>query len=187
MASDRISSVPATSGRTGNAARFEIRGGDLLSGSARAELAYWDQKATEGDELIYNWSTRFAADYPSSAAWQSVVQWKNDGTGSPPLHIGIWGDQLRLEAGPQHNWKTMWETPLVRGQWLNFTARIKFSSDPAVGWVELWYGGQLVLPRTPTQTLFPGLANYFKVGLYRDAAISGTGVVFHDGVRIARA
>jgi hypothetical protein len=36
------------------------------------------------------------------------------------------------------------------------------------------------------QTLYTGLENYFKVGLYRHNDVPGTGVVYHDDVRIGR-
>ena len=32
------------------------------------------------------------------------------------------------------------------------------------------------------QTLFPGMVNYLKQGLYRDSSISAVGVVYHDGM-----
>jgi hypothetical protein len=34
------------------------------------------------------------------------------------------------------------------------------------------------------QTLFPGMVNYLKQGLYRDASISAVGVVYHDGMTV---
>ena len=183
---DRIRIVDSPVREGSRAARFEIRDGDSVNGSARAELAYMDDMASEGQERTYSWSTFLPSDYPIVDKWQDIVQWKNEGTGTPPLQIGIRGDQIGLAGGPQVNYRWPWKTTLERGKWLDFTVRIKWSSNAQVGWVEAWYEGQKVLERYPMATLYPGLENYFKLGLYRDSSISQTGVVFHDAVVISR-
>ncbi len=179
----RVVDSPVTAGS--RAARFEVRPGDDVGG-ARAELGYTNNMASEGQERTYSWSTLLPSDYPIVDKWQDIVQWKNEGTGTPPLQIGIRGDQIGLAGGPQVNYRWPWKTTLERGKWLDFTVRIKWSSNAQVGWVEAWYEGQKVLERYPMATLYPGLENYFKLGLYRDSSISQTGVVFHDAVVISR-
>jgi hypothetical protein len=47
--------------------------------------------------------------------------------------------------------------------------------------VELYHQGQLVLPKRNIATMFPGMLNYLKVGLYRSDTVSQVGVVYHDG------
>ncbi len=54
-----------------------------------------------------------------------------------------------------------------------------------MGWIEASYEGQQVLARYPMATLYPGLKNYLKVGLYRDSSITQTGVVYHDDLTIS--
>jgi hypothetical protein len=179
----RILSSPLRDG--GKVGRFEVRGGDSVSGSARAELADTNNMASEGQERTYSWSTLLPSDYPIVDKWQDIVQWKNEGTGTPPLQIGIRGDQIGLAGGPQVNYRWPWKTTVERGKWVDFTVRIKWSSDAQVGWVEAWYEGQQVLERYPMATLYPGVDNYFKLGLYRDSDISQTGVVYHDDVVIS--
>jgi hypothetical protein len=140
--------------------------------------------ASEGEELTYSWSTMFAPDYPSSPYWQDFLQWKNEGTGSPPLQMKVEGEQISIQAGSQVNYSKLWSTPLVRGQWLDFSVRVHWSQDPAKGWVEATYNGQQVLSRTPLATLYPGLRNYLKIGLYRHRDITAPGTVYHRDLRV---
>jgi hypothetical protein len=142
--------------------------------------------ASEGEELTYSWRTMFATNYPSAPQWQDFLQWKNEGTGTPPLQMKVEGEQISIQTGSQFNYKKLWTTPLVRGQWLDFSVRIHWSENAATGWVEVTYNGQQVLSRTPLATLYPGLSNYLKMGLYRAAAVSGTGVVYHDRLRVVQ-
>jgi hypothetical protein len=187
VSEDRIQTVRSPVRQGVFAARFEVRHGDHVNGeqNSRAELGYTTDMASEGQEQTYSWSTLLASDYPSAQTWQDLVQWKNEGTGSPPLQIKVEGETISLAAGSQLNWRKLWSSPLVRGEWLDFTFRVKWSSDPNVGWVELWYRGRQVLERYPMATLYPGLRNYLKLGLYRDASITETGVVYHDDVRVS--
>ena len=80
---------------------------------------------------------------------------------------------------------------------------VHWSSNPAAGFVELWHNGaRQAFTATPAEhgkgvscvgatrcgfrTIYPGDAgNRSMVTYYRDAAVNGTGVVHHDGYRIA--
>jgi hypothetical protein len=181
----RIADAPGADGQAG---RFEVRYGDHVNGetNSRAELGWTADMASEGEELSYSWSTMFAPDFPSANTWQVFLQWKNEGTGTPPLGLSVKGEQIHIDTGPQFNYAKLWSTPLVRGKWLDFSVRVHWSQDPAKGWVEATYNGQQVLSRTPLATLYPGLRNYLKMGLYRAAAVSGTGVVYHDRLRVVQ-
>jgi hypothetical protein len=187
VADDRIRVTTPPAGRTGAAARFEVRPGDHVNGEqpSRAEIGWNGDMASEGETRTYSWSSWLAPDFPSVATWQNLLQWKNEGAGSPPLQIQVNGEELRLQAGSQHGYKVFWQTPVVRGQWLDFSVRVRWSERQDSGWVEVFYGGRQVLARTPIQGLYPGLQNYLKVGLYRDEAVNTTGVVYHDDVRVA--
>ena len=178
----RVVDSPVTAGN--HAARFEVRSGDSMGG-ARAELGYTNNMASEGQTRTYSWSTLLPTDYPISDGWQDILQWKNEGTGTPPLQMKIEGNEIGLSGGSQVNWRWPWKTTLERGKWLDFTVRVKWSSDPQVGWVEAWYEGEKVLDRDSMATLYPGLKNYLKMGLYRQESISQTGILYHDGLRIS--
>ena len=189
VSSDRIQPVTAPAGRAGAAARFEVRYGDHVNGEtpSRAELSWSGRMAAEGDTWKYSWSTYFPSDYAYAGGWQTTTQWKGEGAGSPPLEMGISGSEFGLWSGPQDDSRKLWAVPIERGKWLDISARVHFSETPSQGWIELSYKGQIVLPRTSLATLIAGKKNYFKFGLYRQGTIQQTGVLYHAGLRIARA
>ena len=166
------------------AARFEVRDGDNKGGE-RAELARTGFKEKPGSEYWYGWSTFFATDFPGGEGWQEIIQWKGDDSGSPPLTVDVDNNVLKLQAGPQLRDRTpLWKTPLQRGRWLDFVVHVKWSPDPRVGFVEMWFNGQKVLERRFLNTMYPGEENYLKQGLYRSSDISGPSVLWHDAMRV---
>ena len=186
VATDRIRSVPAFGGRTGNVGRFEVRNGDHVNGeqNSRAELAWGGDMFSEGETHVFKWSTYFAPEFSAENGWAVTTQFKADGSGGPPLQLAVNGESFFLGAGEHVNYARLFTTPLVRGQWLDLTIRVHWSRDPAKGQVDMWYRGQKVVDAYKMPTLLPDRDNYFKLGLYRSADIRQTGVVYHDDLLI---
>lgn len=178
----RVRVVRGSAAHGNHAARFEVDAGDV---DARSELMWARDLVGEDDERAYSWETYYSRHFPSVGRWQVTTQWKNEGAGTPPLKIEVRGNTVALSSGAQMGFKNLWRTRLVRGRWLQFTVRIKWSSRRRVGWVSMWYEGRRVLKHRRMQTLYPGLRNYFKMGLYRDPSIHRTGVVYHDNLTVA--
>jgi len=180
VSADRLQVVTSPVHQGQYALKVTVRQGDNPIGASgnRNELVYLSYEP-EGTERWYRWQTMWPADYPSDAPWQIFTQWHHSGSdGSPPMVFSVRGETVRMLA----NTEVVWTTPLVRGVWHDFLFHVKWSPDPSVGFVELWYDGALALPKTYTPTQFAGQANYLKQGLYRDAAISSTATIFHDGM-----
>ena len=166
------------------ALRVELRSGDISNNGTRNELVR-EVPETEGMDRYYAWSTMFDASYPIANTWQVFTQWHHSGCcGSPPLEFDVNGQTLSLSRNPPSNSGTVaiWTTPLVRGVWHDFVMHVIWSSNPDLGFIELWYDGKKVIEGKAVQTLFPGMVNYLKQGLYRDSSISAVGVVYHDGM-----
>ncbi len=155
-----------------------IQGDNPIGASGnRNELVYLSYEPS-GTERYYRWQTMFAEDYPSADTWQLFTQWHHSGdSGSPPVEFTIRNEEIAL--GITSN--AVWRAPLVRGVWHDFVFHVKWSSDPSEGFIELWYDGQRVIPKSYMATQFPGMTQYLKQGLYRNNTISQTGVVYHDG------
>ncbi len=184
--SSRLSVVtsPVREGRY--ALKTTVRQGDrpIKASGNRNELFYLSREANNS-EYSYKWSTLFPKSFPRSAKWQVFAQWHHEGCcGSPPLEFYIVNDELRMRVGGTSG-KVLWKAPLQREKWNDFVLRVKWSSDPNTGFVELYHNGQRVLSRTKVATQYKGERNYLKLGLYRDASISAEGVVFHDGFTMA--
>lgn len=181
VAADRIQ-IAQDPTRQGNyAARFEVRPGDNIGDTApRAELANFLEEQ-EGEERYYRWFTYFDPAFPTQYknSFVTFTQWRAMDESDAYTSFMLWGDRIELRRDG-----TRWSTPLVKGVWHEFIYHVKWSPDPDVGFIELWYDGQLVMPRTYVDTMAgsPGDAvpNYVKQGLYKADEIP-TGVVYHDG------
>ncbi len=173
------------------AMRVQVDQGDnpIRASGNRNELVYVDDSLmggmAEGAERYYAWSTLFDESYPSEKTWQVFTQWHHTGlNGSPPVEFYVIGEEMRMRVGGAQA-QDMWTAPLQRGVWNDFVVHVKWSSDPSVGFVELYHNGQQVVPPTPMATMYPGDGVYVKQGLYRNATIAAQGVVFHDGFTVA--
>jgi hypothetical protein len=156
-----------------------VQGDDPINSSGnRNELVHQGREPV-GSEYYYRWKVLFDPSFPSERTWQLFTQWHHDGCcGSPPVEFFVYGEEIRLTLNDS---VTPWRTRLVRGVWHEFIMHVKWSPDPKVGFIELWYDGQLVLPKRFIGTMYPGNLNYLKLGLYRNDTVKPVGVVYHDG------
>jgi hypothetical protein len=195
----RVVKAPVREGRYSY--RFEVRQGDNpvreYSGDDRAELGQANPGAgpliREGMEQWYGLSLMFDESFPN-ASWQTVAQWKQVGPNRPPAEISADDDRIVFEMGGAGRGLAgqggdLFATPLVRGDWHDFVMHVKWSPDASVGYVELWYDGEQVVPRTHTANMYRGPAgevipNHSRIGYYRDRAIAQTGVVYIDGYKV---
>jgi len=180
VSADRLQVVtsPVAEGRY--ALKVTVKQGDdpINASGNRNELVYLSNEAA-GSEYYYRWKVMFPADYPSVRTWQLFTQWHHDGCcGSPPVEFYVYGEELRLRLT---NGADVWTAPLVRGVWHELVFHVKWSPDPAVGFVELWHNREQALPKRSAATMYAGTKNYLKLGLYRNDTITQVGVVYHDG------
>jgi hypothetical protein len=59
------------------------------------------------------------------------------------------------------------EGKLTPGRWHDFVVHVLWSRDPDKGFVEVWFDGEQVVPRTKTATLFDENEVFFQLGLMR--------------------
>jgi hypothetical protein len=187
VSADRLAVVTSPVRQGSYALKATVKQGDdpINSSGNRNELIQMTNEPS-GSEYYYRWSTMFAADFPSAKTWQLFTQWHHSGSsGSPPVEFYVYGEEVRLNIGGSPG-VIVWKTPLVRGKWHDFIFHVKWSANASVGFVELYYDGQLVLPKRYIATQFSGQVNYLKVGLYRSDTVAPTGVVYHDNWVMAR-
>lgn len=183
----------------GYAARFEVRDGeDPLCRAGygcfgdRAEVQA-DSQESEGRELWYDWSIRFARDFPRTSEFQVVTQWHSEVDGSPPVALYAGENEVYLRTDPHDSSgrevrppEVRWSGPMRRGTWQRFRLHVLWSGSDRRGFLELFVNGRRATGRVRTRTLYPGRANYLKLGYYREAGIRRPGVVYQDGMRVSR-
>ena len=188
--------VGAETAPDGTAAfRTEIQDNVLIYDSERSEWANGPSdcpnfRSAQGDTTRSRVTVYLAPSFPSYQDWSLIAQWKAPHRGTPPSQIALQNDQFAIRGiGSESPRKYLPIGPIVRGRWITFDVRHHWSPDPAVGWVEVYRDGQLVLPRTYMRTLEPSDADvpvFLSVGQYRSKTNSGTSVLWVGRVDQAR-
>ncbi len=176
----RISIVPNPTQPTQHVARFEVRPTDQIGDtSPRAEVGkYLGEK--EGEERWYGWETYFPESFPTNYpnSFITFTQWRAVDESEDYSSFMLWGNRIELRREG-----TQWSTTLTKNVWHKFVYHVRWSPDPSVGFIELFYDGQLVLPKTYVRTMGGTVANpvqnYVKQGLYKSEEIP-TGVLYQS-------
>lgn len=119
----------------------------------------------------------------------TLMQFKNSGYGSPPLAL----DLRNLGRGPRKNglflvyvsgnrerYKLVVPAARLYDRAVPIEIRVRFSSDPQRGGLEVWTSGRRAFGPIRAATLFPSQTSYFKQGQYGKAAGN---VVYWHGVK----
>ena len=206
--SQQIQTVASPSVQGRYAARFEVKFGDVYNNYSDSRslmtgpTTLWEN---EGNERWYRWQAMWPADWVGSyPKWDelanpdarspagSLVEWHHDAnggveSGSAPLYLGADDSNLWLCLVDQAT-STCRERPnlmpLQRGHWHDFVLHAKWSSDPSVGYLEIWIDGVLVMPKHLTSTMYPGMRNYLIVGLYRNGEIGDPNLLYPNGTHV---
>jgi polysaccharide lyase-like protein len=171
----------------GQAARFEVRAGDVEpdTGSQRSEVS--GPTFDEGQDLYIRDAIRLPATNTYSAPWQIIQQLhEEDWSGSPGMAVFL-DNNRALKIGAGDGSPTFWQSaPLQSNRWYDLIYRVKLSRDAKVGFVEVWLDGapqSLANGQTRIygQTI-QAAETYIKAGIYRSKSSSGTSVVEHDAI-----
>jgi hypothetical protein len=189
-----------------HAVRFEVQYGDVYKTYSDSRslitppLQMWED---EGNERWYRWQVMFPQDWVGSyPKWDelgtpasrnnagSFLEWHHSGfgeTGSAPLYFR--GRDKTLEMCiVDHATSACVETielaELLRGHWHDFVMHAKWSSDPSIGYLEIWIDGVNVLPKHMCANKFAGMQNYLTLGLYRNLHIGDPNLLFPDGTHV---
>ncbi|MDL5154694.1 heparin lyase I family protein [Actinomycetospora termitidis] len=158
----------------------------MPGGGQRAELEPNFRSLRNGDDLFFGFSVTLAPGFPvDTGDWQVITQWKNEGTGSPPLSVKVGQGQFQLDGGFDRG--APFEIPMgaaTPGRAQQVVVHVRFAEGG--GSVDTWVDGKQTIRgfRPPAGTLYPGTTSYLKTGIYRSTAIGQAGTLFFDDWRI---
>ncbi len=202
---DRISRVATPSAQGERAYRIELRDGDDSWGE-RCELGQGNPGRSgfpthhEGQERWISYQVRLPDAYPvETNDWNNIFQLKGAGYGGPPVNMAVEDGQFILKNSPLNSStcceRELWSGGALRNRWVRFTLHVKFSPDPGVGFLELYgdldgTGQKLLMPKKHIWTMRRdssgrAIPSHSRIGLYRNARISGNAHAFFDGYTVA--
>ncbi|OAQ58307.1 polysaccharide lyase domain-containing protein [Pochonia chlamydosporia 170] len=153
----------------------------------------------DGDEYYIGFSVLFPSGFPKISNWFMFFELYGppyNGTPSMALFVSK-ENKLTFGRDAAYNRDTIWTgAPIVPGQWRDIALRVKFSTDPEVGFVQIWDGGkqqELVGGNGTTvvyRTLNPevnwnGSPNTVVLNQYRSKDTNyGPVTLYHDSVKV---
>lgn len=97
---------------------------------------------TNGTDAYVSFATMFPVGFPRITNWFQFAEF--DGPpygGSPTVGFDVSGTNLGLWRDATHHFDNPWHAPIQYGKWENIVAHVKFSTNPQVGFVEIWLNG----------------------------------------------
>jgi len=153
-----------------------------------------------GDEVYIGLSMYFPADFPTVSAWLMTHEdYGPPYVGSPTIQLNVTGDRIEMRNNvpsgiDQQIWLATEDIHKGTG-WEDFVLHVLWSTDPTIGFVELWHdGAQQTFNDGKTRehyaTFVPsinGVSDTVYVNQYRKAGYNlGTVVLYHDDIRVGR-
>lgn len=154
------SSDPAA--RSGqHCAKVELHSGDTYGAALRSEVEFSAPLAGfEGSDRYYAWSVHLSADAPFLPTDHEVVFFESTGGSVYHQMMGLHVNtatvppSVSFSTSPQNAaWSEAWKSKMSASNWHDFVLHVKWSLDPAVGFIELWFDGTLVVSKTMMRTM----------------------------------
>jgi hypothetical protein len=156
-----------------------------------------------GDDAYIGFSTYFPSGFPLTGTdWTCCQNWLQFAeiygapyNGSPSIGLYARDSKLAFGRDATHNNDTPWTAPFTTNTWYSITLHVKFSTDPSVGFVELWLNG---VPQKFTNgstrlyydTLVPNVnwngstPNRLQLNQYRGPYALGTVTLYHAAAKV---
>jgi hypothetical protein len=198
-----VVSSPVRAGRY--AARFTVRDESVTANCPAVPTSGTRASLTSprlfgpGDDADIGVSTYFPAGFPAiTSGWLQVAEvYGPPYNGSPTIGLAVNGNRLVLTRDATHNVDAAWTSlaDVAKGTgWEDIVLHVKFSTDPSVGFVELWHNGQRQRFTDGAQTLHystivPGIngggPNSLFLNQYRSKSPArGAVTLYHDQAKV---
>lgn len=178
--------------------RYEVKFGDQVPGMSDSRCLMtgpgilWSDR---GAEQWWRWWTWQPLDWIGAfpkwdqlESWPEVkqgggsgVEWHHEPfgggveSGSAPIYTGATDKELYLllvdQKTSEARERFVVDSVLRRGHCYEWLMHVRWDWDPALGFLELWLDGELVIPKFTTYTMYPDTRIYPVWGIYRNGRI----------------
>jgi hypothetical protein len=184
-------------------AKFTVYDADVgPTSNPRAQLEA-PANMSEGNEYWVGWSSLLPSDFPAVLApfgWvtlESVYGPPFDGAGpiSTRIQNGSAGAEVRWQRNRTYDWDMPFRIALPRGRWVDYVWHVKMSSDPSVGFAEVYVNsgdgyeqqllnGQSRLYMKTFDSSNGAGANNFRLANYRMEGMLDVLTVYHASPKV---
>lgn len=122
----------------------------------------------EGTERYFGWSVylpkRLTDGYHVLGYFETRNSW------SQLMAFEAAGQDLKFSTRVPYSLRWTGAGKLTPGRWHDFVVHVLWSRDPAKGFVEVWFDGELVVPLARTATLKDENPAFFQIGFARETS-----------------
>lgn len=165
-----ISVAPNDYGGGQFAARIELHSdAEWQNGLRRVELHHTPEAAltAEGATIYFAWSFFLEETLPADPS-QQIGYWETDQSYQQMMAFQVEGEHISFATRRPNN-QVHWEADdaVTAGAWHRIAMKIRWSQDPDVGEVDVWFDGAQVVTAAKAQTLADQNRTFTQLGLLR--------------------
>src|SRR3954447_25076785 len=121
----------------------------------------------EGTERYFGWSVylhrKLTSDHHCVGYFESRNSW------TQLMAFEASGEDVKYSTRVPYALRWTGKGKLTPGRWHDFAVHVLWSRDAAKGFVEVWFDGEKVVPKTMTATLLDDNPAFFQLGFMRDS------------------
>lgn len=129
----------------------------------------------EGTERYFGWSVfvpnKLTDDFHSAGYFESRNSWRQ------LMAFEVRGEDIEFSTRVPYKKHWSGKEKFTAGRWHDFVVHVLWSRDPAKGFVEVRYDGEIVVPKTMTATLRDENPAFLHVGFMRSTSAAPETIV----------
>jgi hypothetical protein len=122
----------------------------------------------EGTERYFGWSVyvpkKLTDDFHSVGYFETRNSWRQ------LMAFEVRGEDITVSTRVPYKLHWTGKGKFTPGRWHDVAVHVLWSRDPNKGFVEVWFDGEKVVPRTKTATLLDENVAFFQIGFMRDTS-----------------
>lgn len=122
----------------------------------------------EGTERYFGWSVYLPKKFTDG--FHTVGYFETRNSWSQLMSFEANGEDLQFSTRVPYKLHWKGAGKLTAGRWHDFVVHVLWSRDPAKGFVEVWFDGEIVVPLAKTATLKDENVAFLQVGFARETS-----------------